>query len=85
MLSVQLGGQYFFTPNVGVMLGPILTHGYEDKQRHTRINGVGLMGAILYNVAEGPFKGLNMYIKPPTEPGRSAPVAHWVTGSITGM
>ena len=62
MLSVQLGGQYFFTPNVGVMLGPILTHGYEDKQRHTRINGVGLMGAILYNVAEGPFKGLNMYI-----------------------
>lgn len=62
MLSAQFGGQYFFNQNVGVMLGPIITRGYEDKQRNTKINGLGLMGAVMYNVTDGPFKGLNMYV-----------------------
>lgn len=62
MLSIQVGAQYFFTKNLGVMLAPIVTKGYQDKQRTIKVDGLGVMGGVMYNISDGPFKGLNMYV-----------------------
>lgn len=62
MWSFQFGAQYNFTPNFGVMIAPILTHGYEDQQRTVKLKGLGVLGGVMYNFTDGMLKGLNMYV-----------------------
>ncbi|WP_417903684.1 glucuronide uptake porin UidC [Brenneria corticis] len=62
MLSFQVGAQYYFTPNFGVMIAPIVTKGYQDQQRTIKINGLGVVGGVMYNFTDGMLKGLNMYV-----------------------
>jgi len=62
MLSWQVGVQYFFKPNLSVMLAPLMTRGYEDSQRTIEIHGQGVLAGVFYNVTEGPLSGMKMYI-----------------------
>lgn len=60
MFSLQAGVQYFFKPNLSVMLAPLITRGYEDTKRTIEINGRGVLAAVFYNVTEGPLSGLKL-------------------------
>ncbi|SET45473.1 MULTISPECIES: glucuronide uptake porin UidC [Kosakonia] len=62
MFSLQAGVQYFFQPNLSVMVAPLITHGYEDPQRTIEINGQGILTGVFYNVTDGALAGMKMYV-----------------------
>ena len=62
MFSLQAGMQYFFLPNLSVMVAPLITRGYEDPQRTIEINGQGILTGVFYNVTDGALAGMKMYV-----------------------
>lgn len=62
MISFQFGAQYFFKPNLSVMVAPLITRGYEDSRRTIEINGKGVLVAAFYNITDGPLTGLKISI-----------------------
>lgn len=62
MQSWQMGANYRLTPQLTLTLAPVVTRGYESSQRDVQIEGMGLLGAVNYRVAEGPLSGMNIFL-----------------------
>lgn len=62
MQSWQIGGSYRMTSQLTLTLAPIMTRGYESSQRNVLIEGIGMLGAVNYRIAEGPLRGINIFL-----------------------
>lgn len=62
MQSSQMGANYRLTPQLTLTLAPVVTRGYESSQRDVQIEGMGLLSAVNYRVAEGPLSGMNIFL-----------------------
>lgn len=56
------GANYRLTPQLTLTLAPVVTRGYESSQRDVQIEGMGLLSAVNYRVAEGPLSGMNIFL-----------------------
>ncbi|HAW0915501.1 TPA: glucuronide uptake porin UidC [Escherichia coli] len=54
MYSFQTGFTYNITPELSVMFAPMMTHGYESSRKDVEIQGACILGAMNYNINNGP-------------------------------